>query len=145
MSLCLVKLQINPARSRSAVLGDNQTCFFPCAAGRSGRWESGNPDFGFPLFHGPHIGPGFGLVGRKRAVAEAVGMWKSPPLRLPSVRGNGGKPAIWLSTVSTTRHFHGPSITRLTSNQPFSQDSTHRFCYKALLPWVPLASPKGDR
>jgi hypothetical protein len=30
-------------------------CSFPCAAGGSGRWEGGNPDFGFPLFHRPQF------------------------------------------------------------------------------------------
>jgi hypothetical protein len=28
---------------------------FPCAAGDSGRWESGNPAFGFPLSHRPQF------------------------------------------------------------------------------------------
>jgi hypothetical protein len=34
---------------------------FLFAAGKSGQWESGNPDFGFPLFHGPHFFFVFGL------------------------------------------------------------------------------------
>jgi hypothetical protein len=29
--------------------------FPPCCRRLSGRWESGNPGLGFPLFHGPHF------------------------------------------------------------------------------------------
>ena len=46
-----LKCLFNRARQGFCVNGRS----FPCAAGKSGRWESGNPDFGFPLFHGPHF------------------------------------------------------------------------------------------
>jgi hypothetical protein len=36
--------------------------FFPCAAGGSGRWKSGNPAFGFPLFHGSQCFWGLVLI-----------------------------------------------------------------------------------
>jgi hypothetical protein len=46
------------------------------------------------------------------------------------------KACRWLSTVSTTRHFHGPSISRrLTSNQPTSQ----------ILPTDSATEPQCDR
>src|ERR1017187_4769183 len=121
MSLCPGKTQINPDRRRSAVLPGDQPRLFPCAAGRSGRWESGNPDFGFPLFHGSHMGPlVLVLSGERITVAGTVGMWKSPPLRFPSVRGNGGKPAVGfplfpLRVISTAHRYStgSPRISQL--------------------------------
>src|SRR5215831_17359102 len=57
MSLGRGKTKLTPTRGRSAILATDWRsllpAFLPCAAGRPGRWESGNPDFGFPLFHGP--------------------------------------------------------------------------------------------
>jgi hypothetical protein len=35
---------------------------FPCAAGDSGRWKSGNPGLGFPLFHGSQFFLAFVLI-----------------------------------------------------------------------------------
>src|ERR1700757_2799615 len=40
-------------------------------------------------------------------MAVAVGMWKSPVLRFPSVGGNGGKPSFGFPWFPPTRHFHG--------------------------------------
>src|ERR1700680_216671 len=47
----------------------------------SGLWESGNPAFGFPLFHGPHffLSPVFFALGTNRRSCGNVGI--SPPLR----------------------------------------------------------------
>lgn len=53
-----------PGRDFGAAKGASSVCetaFFPCAAGYSGRWESGNPGFGFPVFHGPQLILRFGL------------------------------------------------------------------------------------
>ena len=47
----------------------------------SGLWESGNPAFGFPLFHSPHflLSPVFFALGTNRRNCGNVGI--SPPLR----------------------------------------------------------------
>jgi hypothetical protein len=42
-----------------------------------GLWESGNPAFGFPLFHSPHFFLLLLLLWQGAIAAEAVGMWKS--------------------------------------------------------------------
>src|SRR5205809_6781545 len=61
------------------------------------RWESGNPVFGFPLFHPPRR-RSCGNVGISPALGEiSKGLWKQ------------GEACFWLSTVST-----GPSFPQLS-------------------------------
>src|ERR1700676_529128 len=94
------------ARSSAVMIGTCQEfCVngssFPCAAGDSGRWESGNPGFGFPLFHGPQFflvcvfiliwsffgaPSGSGKWSAARGSARESGLWNLLllPLRLSS-------------------------------------------------------------
>src|ERR1700694_3673871 len=51
--------------------------FLPCCRRLSGRWESGNPAFGFPVFHGPTVSNSCFLFPILESVVGAVGMWKS--------------------------------------------------------------------
>ena len=54
-------------------------------------WESGNPVFGFPLFHGV-----VGAVGMWESRSDFQGRWEE--------RHTWG----WFSSLSTARHFHRP-------------------------------------
>ena len=67
---------------------------FPCAAGDSGRWKSGNPAFGFPLFH---------------RLAGAVGMWESRLGRFPKAGGAEGNLLLVFLRV------HDPAFPRPSS------------------------------
>src|SRR6266568_2263448 len=40
---------------RTVPRGSSIGCLSPCCRRLSGRWESGNPAFGFPLLHRPHF------------------------------------------------------------------------------------------
>jgi hypothetical protein len=87
--------------------------FLPCCRRLSGRWESGNPAFGFPFFHGPTVSnscfrfPHPGV--RRRSGGNVV---ISRRLRdFQGVVGRGG--SLFLdSPLSTRRHFHGSLFIR---------------------------------
>jgi transposase len=51
---------------------------FPCAAGDSGRWKSGNPGFGFPVFHGSQR---FFLAFAYPVIEKAFSFFSSTPPR----------------------------------------------------------------
>jgi len=166
MSLCPGKTQINPDRRRSAVLPGDQPRLFPCAAGRSGRWEYGNRrlcdfhvsgagqrgHYGSATFREifarlslliDHVGTVLAVKGSLRRAQQRRALDSSGPFRRtdPDMRERlivespaqrdqltailapfstatdiskrsweRWKACRWLSTVSTTRHFHGPSL-----------------------------------
>jgi hypothetical protein len=88
------QLQINPTGWRSAVLQGIHRDFLlaPQADRDGGKVEIPILDFHFPTV--PIRPLVLVLLGEKVTVAGAVGMWKSPPVRFPSVGGNGRKPAV---------------------------------------------------
>jgi len=79
----------------------------PCCRRPSGRWESGNRGFRFPLFHGPQFFrlPRFGL--RYSHTAGSVGMWESRDVcEIPKGRWKEWKTWFWFSAFPRHRHFH---------------------------------------
>jgi hypothetical protein len=49
-------LELSPlSPPKTAREGSSINGFLPCCRRLSGRWKSGNPGFGCPLFHGPHF------------------------------------------------------------------------------------------
>src|SRR6266542_3452451 len=65
-------------------------------------------DFHFSIAHTSRFFPCLRFCLKQVSTAGAVEMWKSrlPSARFPRARGKSGKPAFWLSTLSTARHFH---------------------------------------
>src|SRR3954470_6152237 len=77
----------------------------------SGRWESGKPAFGFPLFQPP----------------SSSELWECGNLAcsrrdFQGARGKSGKPAFWLSTLSTAPAFSqlSRSVSRICSGTRLS-------------------------
>jgi hypothetical protein len=79
------------------------TCFFPCCRRRSGWWESGNPWFGFPLFHRPQLGSAVFSLGSVPLRAKAVEGCKHTCGRdLEECTARPLKPAISAATLRRT-------------------------------------------
>ena len=62
----------------------------------SGRWESGKPDFGFPLSHPPSSSAQW-------KCGNPAGCWRD----FQGARGKRGKPAFGFPRFPQHRHFHG--------------------------------------
>ena len=77
----------------------------------SGRWESGKPAFGFPLFHRPR---------RRRCgnVGISPAVWRD----FQGVRGKRGKPAFGFPRFPQPRHFHSALA---SSGCPAAPQQTH--------------------
>src|ERR1022692_4918160 len=87
------------ARSAARAGGDSPPAvvFFGLKERESGRWESGKPAFGFPLFH-PPSSPELWECG------NLAGLWRD----FQGARGKSGEACFWLSTLST-----GPAFPQL--------------------------------
>src|ERR1700694_3466983 len=87
--------------------------FLPCCRRLSGRWESGNPAFGFPVFHGPTVSNSCFLFPILESVVGAVGMWKSRLLcEIAMESWKEAESCSWIPPLSTLRHFHSSLFIR---------------------------------
>ena len=74
--------------------------------GPSVRWESGNPAFGFPLFHRTQFFSRSCLAKTRAQTVGAVGMWESRRFReISKTLWERWKSCCWISTVSTPSAF----------------------------------------
>jgi hypothetical protein len=70
-------------------------CFLGIQEEEPGRWESGKPAFGFPLFHPPQSSELW-------ECGNLAGLWRDSQ----GARGKRGKPAFGFPRFPQPRHFH---------------------------------------
>src|SRR5712691_10370118 len=84
----------------------------------SGLWESGNPAFGFLLFHGPHffLSPRF-----LRPWYKPPELWECGNLaafaRFPRSGGKAGKPDFGFPGFPPRRHFHSSPLSSIETRR----------------------------
>jgi hypothetical protein len=100
-----------PLRLRgSAAAGEGEARprgFFVLETVKPGRWESGKPAFGFPLFHPPSW-PKLWECGNLACC------WRD----FQGARGKSGKPAFGFPYFPQPRHFHSSLVFRFSRRLP---------------------------